>query len=318
MAFEKKVPQWNAQGVEPPESLKNSGFQPEYKPPADYFNWFWYNVAQCLMELQGMSPEDIGALPMSGGGTVAADNIRPIIVKNLADNACYTRFDGKDGILGFLGFAKEGYVRALTKDGSVLGDVYHTGNKPTPSDIGALALSGGVMTGQGFYLNNKTGRIVGNQNGMWLRTASSDVDNNEDARHLKLWNATYQTELARALYLFDTKTGKDYTIYGEHNREKMGVARIATGSYVGTGDGMVKISFDFVPKFVFVMASQDGVNYVEIVWISGMTKAVHLGCLTASINQRKETFSLSGNTLTISNAGYVDVSGETYHYVAFG
>lgn len=85
--------------------------------------------------------EDVGALSTSGGGTVAADNIRPIVVKNTADNACYTRFDGKDGILGFLGFAKEGNVRALTKDGAVLGDIYHTGNKPSAADIGAAASS---------------------------------------------------------------------------------------------------------------------------------------------------------------------------------
>lgn len=80
-----------------------------------------------------------------------------------------------------------------------------------------LPLSGGTMTGQGFYINNKTGRIVGNQNGLWLRTASSDVDNNPDSRHLKIWNATYVNELIRALCLFDTTTAKDYIIYGQHN-----------------------------------------------------------------------------------------------------
>jgi len=52
MAFEKTIPQWNAQGSEPPSSLKESGFTAGYKPPADYFNWFWYNVAACLAELQ--------------------------------------------------------------------------------------------------------------------------------------------------------------------------------------------------------------------------------------------------------------------------
>lgn len=52
MAFEKVVPVWNAAGTEPPDTLKNTGFQVGYKPPADYFNWFWHNVSQCLAELQ--------------------------------------------------------------------------------------------------------------------------------------------------------------------------------------------------------------------------------------------------------------------------
>lgn len=52
MAFEKKVPVWKAQGVEPPESLKESGFEAGYKPPAPYFNWQWFRVSEALIELQ--------------------------------------------------------------------------------------------------------------------------------------------------------------------------------------------------------------------------------------------------------------------------
>lgn len=60
MAFEKVVPEWNAAGTEPPSSLKTSGFQAGYKPPAPYFNWFWHSVSQCLTELQahGMTLEE--------------------------------------------------------------------------------------------------------------------------------------------------------------------------------------------------------------------------------------------------------------------
>lgn len=52
MNFEKKVPDWSAQGTEPPSSLKTGGFQSGYKPPAAYFNWFWSRVSACLTELQ--------------------------------------------------------------------------------------------------------------------------------------------------------------------------------------------------------------------------------------------------------------------------
>jgi hypothetical protein len=62
MAFEKKAPQWHAAGTEPPESLKQSGFQAGYKPPAEFFNWQWHAVGEAIAELQGMKPGDIGAL----------------------------------------------------------------------------------------------------------------------------------------------------------------------------------------------------------------------------------------------------------------
>lgn len=55
MAFDKPVPRWYAQGTEPSESIKTDGFQPGYKPPASFFNWFWYGVSQCLEELQNDS-----------------------------------------------------------------------------------------------------------------------------------------------------------------------------------------------------------------------------------------------------------------------
>ena len=52
MDFEKKVPNWNATGAEPSESLKTSGFQGGYKPPASIFNWFWHGVSECLKEIR--------------------------------------------------------------------------------------------------------------------------------------------------------------------------------------------------------------------------------------------------------------------------
>lgn len=52
MEFEHTVPEWNAEGTEPPASLKNSGFEAGNKPPAPYFNWFWHGVSVCLKELQ--------------------------------------------------------------------------------------------------------------------------------------------------------------------------------------------------------------------------------------------------------------------------
>lgn len=52
MDFENKVPEWHAEGLEPSEELKTTGFTAGYKPPAGFFNWFWHGVSVCLSELQ--------------------------------------------------------------------------------------------------------------------------------------------------------------------------------------------------------------------------------------------------------------------------
>lgn len=178
----------------------------------------------------GVTASQVGALPIAGGKLTGNnlnfnDNGKIGIDGNGAILEAY-KSDGDTKNRRGLGIYDSTY-KTNVKDAFMLYDevggtytqfhIYGEHNKPSASDVGALALNGGVMTGQGFYINNKTGRIVGNQNGMWLRTASSDVDNNEDARHLKLWNGTYVTELPRAMCLYDNKTGKDYIIYGQHN-----------------------------------------------------------------------------------------------------
>ncbi len=52
MPFDKQPPRWEAQGTEPPESKKNSGWAPGEKPAAGYFNWFFAKVYAAIKELQ--------------------------------------------------------------------------------------------------------------------------------------------------------------------------------------------------------------------------------------------------------------------------
>jgi hypothetical protein len=79
MEFEKIVPQWDAVGTEPPSSLKTSGFEAGYKPPAAYFNWFWNSVSQCLTELQTvLGGVNSGVAATSSDGvayTATVDNV---------------------------------------------------------------------------------------------------------------------------------------------------------------------------------------------------------------------------------------------------
>lgn len=43
---------WENEGVEPSTTLKKTGFQGGYKPPASVFNYFFYNNEKCIKELQ--------------------------------------------------------------------------------------------------------------------------------------------------------------------------------------------------------------------------------------------------------------------------
>lgn len=227
------------------------------------------------------------------------------------------------------------YFRMKVNEGewSEWGAIYNQNYKPTAEDVEALPLSGGVMTGQGFYINNKSGRIVGNQNGMWFRTASSDVDNNEDARHLKFWNASYVSELTRALCLFDTKTGKDYAIYGEHNAKELGVAKIQTGNYTGdnnSGNGYpTTININFKPKYVYIW-DNDGLGYIEVCDKHGAHKSVtydsNNALTTSSIYLTWGEKSLSwyvSQTATSDNRSEIskkqlNSQGVTYKWIAIG
>ena len=47
-----KLPVWLDTGVEPPESLKTTGWQEKMKPAPQYFNWFFNRTYLALKELQ--------------------------------------------------------------------------------------------------------------------------------------------------------------------------------------------------------------------------------------------------------------------------
>lgn len=77
MNFEKDVPEWTAEGTEPPASLKSGGFTAGYKPPAAFFNWFWSGVSACLTEIRtklsthkhAASDVESGVFSVQRGGT---------------------------------------------------------------------------------------------------------------------------------------------------------------------------------------------------------------------------------------------------------
>ncbi|MDR4987149.1 hypothetical protein RGU74_27010 [Bacillus cereus] len=50
--FIKQLPEWKSKGIEPPQGIKDSGWQVAQRPPASYFDWFFNRTYEALKELQ--------------------------------------------------------------------------------------------------------------------------------------------------------------------------------------------------------------------------------------------------------------------------
>lgn len=50
--FEKPLPEWNAKGIEPPQSKRNEGWKEGDKPPAPWHNWWMHTTYMALDEIR--------------------------------------------------------------------------------------------------------------------------------------------------------------------------------------------------------------------------------------------------------------------------
>ncbi|HEY2493243.1 MAG TPA: phage tail protein [Paenibacillus sp.] len=57
MAFDKKAPDWKAEGIEPPLSKREIGWEVEDKPPAAWLNWYMNKASESIQELQTKAAE---------------------------------------------------------------------------------------------------------------------------------------------------------------------------------------------------------------------------------------------------------------------
>lgn len=107
--LKKVVPDWYAEGTEPPSTLKQSGFQAGYKPPANYFNWFWSGVSAALLEMQQELSKAVFGTPIVAAqstdgvaytatleDTEIYDGMELIIVPNMTSTSKATTFNLND------------------------------------------------------------------------------------------------------------------------------------------------------------------------------------------------------------------------------
>lgn len=103
-------------------------------------------------------------------------------------------------------------------------------------------------------------------------------------------------------------------------------AKIATGSYTGTGtygaSNPNSLTFDFVPKVILFFSSASviyaGINNYPLILLWGTT--TQFGT-TSSGTDKYSIVTYSGNTMSwysLGTAGQFNVSGTTYKWVAIG
>lgn len=97
MAFNEKLPEWHATGVEPPESKKTEGWKPDDKPPADWFNWLLNRAYKALLEIRSILGWHVeAAAPHAGHETPAGANEKASAALNAAVDHTNNHANRKD------------------------------------------------------------------------------------------------------------------------------------------------------------------------------------------------------------------------------
>jgi hypothetical protein len=77
MPFNKTLPTWNALGTKPPQNKIDTGWNPDEKPPADWFNWIWNTTYEALKEMQENALHSDRLAVALGIATLGADGKIP-------------------------------------------------------------------------------------------------------------------------------------------------------------------------------------------------------------------------------------------------
>ena len=209
----------------------------------------------------------------------------------------------------------------------------------TPSSIGAVAKTGGTMTGpltisKSDYpdlnlKNTGSGSATKIRNSAHRTQIMSQEDEN-NYRSLTLNDKSVTTDVGSILQIQQIDGGAQTAVYKvlhTGNLSNLGVARIATGSYTGTGtygsDKPNRLTLPFEPKFLYISTAtgfsihtQNNTSHVllnTLFWQEG----------TNSTEEWDDVvyISRSGNTISwysSDNRSQLNDSGTEYYYIAIG
>lgn len=116
----------------------------------------------------------------------------------------------------------------------------HADHTHTASDVGALPISGGLLTGS-LYLTSSQVQVGGNSNAFLVSASPSGGSN---YRQFQITNTDYMPSLDNAVRLRTTESGEAtvYRIYGEHNVTK-GTTDLTAGTSP-LADGCIHIVYE--------------------------------------------------------------------------
>lgn len=238
MEFTNTPPDWNVEGVEPTNDIKSTGFKMGYKPPAQYFNWFWTKVSKCIAELQvklsSVKNEQVG-------------------VKNSVNGEIFNDYENN--------VASGNYSTASGKHTSATGESQFVVGQYNKDDTDAL-----FIVGNGESVSNKSNAMSVSSNGVLnavsISTPTIAVSNNIVINGRKITSqditgrkyATtgtgvifhdYENNVASGEYSLATgyfSEASGYSSYagGEHCKST-GIASFSTGSHCQSGDYQVAV-----------------------------------------------------------------------------
>lgn len=184
MAFTKKIPEWNASGVEPPQSLKDSGWKPGVKPAADHFNWLQTTASEAIKELQqkaGEVKKVNGQLPDANGNVnVNIDTSKLATKEELSSASTYIQQEMNDLEQTVVAHQADLASQASGKGASLIG-INDSANQFTATNVeGALSeLFTSVSNGKTQVANAITAKgqtASGNDTFAQLATAISAIN----------------------------------------------------------------------------------------------------------------------------------------------
>lgn len=207
-------------------------------------------------------------------------------------------------------------------------------NKALPSmvssEVGnqAVKKTGDTVPGTDFKINSGKSRFVSNNNFLQLSNYSiANIISNSANLLISHPKFTTLAEMLRLNVIVDGVESK-YPVLHTGNLEAFGIARVVTGSYVGTGtygeENPNTLTFPFAPKAVFIIGRLGVPNITPLGFVS-LIGDMGVGI----VNDAGLAFhtSFNGNTVTwyggegasqAPGSGQANMQGETYRYIAIG